>query len=1148
MATGVGEAVLTTIDTMVKNRISKLAVDKTVTAKIKKCVDQKTGKYSLTYQGGIIFGYAQDSKTYTEDQSVYLLIPESNMSKRKIILGFSDENEIMELADTTYTSLDDYNRFGENIAGTIVPTVGLDVHALNQKKSIIKIDEGLFNQNISKTNGVFSLGAVFNTANLSRQAQAMLAGKYGLILKVVYGEEEKLFVFDSTMMSGEPLKYSKGVFQYRIFTADPLREATRVELTCFCTGFDFGINSNKAGDGQDEIYISDVELFGLTDNVAAKGEYKMYYTTPGGIYFTESNNTLPVHVTVKKSNVDITNTAQYMLFQMDGRVTEGSEGYNAYGGKGWKHVRSFSVKEIQIEDTDGSYDSVYKIVCVLQEEAVISTEFTLYNKTQKRTVSVVANNERFFDNNGEVCLDCRVEPEIVDGEYIWKKTDPNGEEIVYNDLNKTKPGDDLHEYNQGLLNGVVLDGNILKCPASSIQNGSAVFTCQVVLDGKSIGSGSVKIFNSKELDKTDDYHIVIKNGTQSFKYDDGGASPTHEKNEIPQKIQPLECQFFDQSNIEIDPEKYQVTWSIPSEDTMIAETSQENNVLNFDIKNTYNPNFTNNQISVTVTYNEIVRTETTSLVFMKEGENGTNGTEYSAYIVKSKDNDKKYEAKLVCGGDYVSNIVCKWNVDIENNSQSSIDISTVTDPIDILSVEIKYLDKVYSASIPIVSVSPQLTIVEPRLFSDVKYGPDGTVPYYNRNCDTLKIEAPEGGVEEFTVLGSNLLLDTDSKKWYNKPDTEGVIVYEIKVIPKQIYTKSNEQDKMIFTYEINGTSLQASVPVNVYIDKFSNVNINGWDGKRVDINSTEYIIAPQIGAGTKDSYNTFTGILMGETNTGKTGLFGYGSGVQSMFIDASTGVAEFGKAESGQIIINPSGESTVGGWKIGKTNLYNTNENGGGVYLDAGTNTSITVKGKPNSDNGSYIETVLTPTDESVFSINLCTENSEGTITKERIAGIDTSGEFYTNGVSEKATYIVQDGVEIKAGKFEEGDYYGLSASHAGEVFFKAYTDKTLGEPLIISGSNDANDRTARAIELYGSNIQITKDGNLELTILENKDKGIVLKYKDEDPIVINKELIDKINKIDKIDKIDNVKTALETVDESTTVQQLTEKLLAALA
>lgn len=1141
MATGVGEAVLTTIDTMVKNRISKLAVDKTVTAKIKKCVDQKTGKYSLTYQGGIIFGYAQDSKTYTEDQSVYLLIPESNMSKRKIILGLSDETEIMKLADTTYTSLDDYNRFGENIAGTIVPTVGLDVHALNQKKSIIKIDEGLFNQNISKTNGVFSLGAVFNTANLSRQAQAMLTGKYGLILKVVYGEEEKLFVFDSTMMSGEPLKYSKGVFQYRIFTADPLREATHVELTCFCTGFDFGPNSNKAGDGQDEIYISDVELFGLTDNVAAKGEYKMYYTTPGGIYFTEQNNTLPVRVTVKKSNVDITNTAQYMLFQMDGRVTEGSEGYNAYGGKGWKHVRSFSAKEIQIEDTDGSYDSVYKIVCVLQEEAVISTEFTLYNKTQKRTVSVVANNERFFDNNGEVCLDCRVEPEIVDGEYIWKKTDPNGEEIVYNDLNKTKPGDDLHEYNQGLLNGVVLDGNILKCPASSIQNGSAVFTCQVVLDGKSIGSGSVKIFNSKELDKTDDYHIVIKNGTQSFKYDDGGASPTHEKNEIPQKIQPLECQFFDQSNIEIDPEKYQVTWSIPSEDTMIAETSQENNVLNFDIKNTYNPNFTNNQISVTVTYNEIVRTETTSLVFMKEGENGTNGTKYSAYIKKI--DDKKYEAKLVCGGDYVSNIVCKWNINVLDNDKPYIDISMVKKPIDVLSVEINYLGKVYSASIPIVSVSPQLTIAEPRLFSDVKYGPDGTAPYYNRNCDTLKIEAPEGGVEEFTVSGLNLLLDTDSKKWYNKPDTEGVIVYEIKVIPKQTYTKSNEQDKVVFKYTINETTLQAVVPVNVYTDRYSNVNINGWDGKGVQIKDDEYVIAPQIGAGTKNNDNTFTGILMGETNSGKTGLFGFNNGIQSVFIDANTGNATFGKTGSGQIIINPSGESTIGGWKIGETNLYNTNEQGGGVYLDAGDNTSITIKGKPN-DNGSYFTATLNPAVSSIFSISRFDKGENDSVKEVQLAGINEAGEFFTSSATsaDKAVFIQQNEVKLEAGGFVETGHFGFNAKHNDIVFFKAYTDDYVDSPLIISGSNDANDRTARAIELYGSNIQITKDGNLELTILENKDKGIVLNYDGEDPIVINKDLIDKIN------NIDDIKTALGTVNEDTTVQELAEKLLAALA
>ena len=70
-------------------------------------------------------------------------------------------------------------------------------------------------------------------------------------------------------------------------------------------------------------------------------------------------------------------------------------------------------------------------------------------------------------------------------------------------------------------------------------------------------------------------------------------------------------------------------------------------------------------------------------------------------------------------------------------------------------------------------------------------------------------------------------------------------------------------------------------------------------------------MAPQIGAGEKDSNNRFTGIVMGKTETytggseneKEIGLLGYSHGLQSIFLDAKTGEATFG-LPNGRILNN----------------------------------------------------------------------------------------------------------------------------------------------------------------------------------------------------------------------------------------------------
>jgi hypothetical protein len=102
------------------------------------------------------------------------------------------------------------------------------------------------------------------------------------------------------------------------------------------------------------------------------------------------------------------------------------------------------------------------------------------------------------------------------------------------------------------------------------------------------------------------------------------------------------------------------------------------------------------------------------------------------------------------------------------------------------------------------------------------------------------------------------------------------------------------------------------IPVHLMLNRYGISAINSWNGNSVQIDDEGgCILSPQVGAGIKNSDNSFTGIVMGEvkeTNqaSADVGLLGYAEGKRSIFLDANTGTATFGVNGKGQIIIDPS--------------------------------------------------------------------------------------------------------------------------------------------------------------------------------------------------------------------------------------------------
>ena len=111
----------------------------------------------------------------------------------------------------------------------------------------------------------------------------------------------------------------------------------------------------------------------------------------------------------------------------------------------------------------------------------------------------------------------------------------------------------------------------------------------------------------------------------------------------------------------------------------------------------------------------------------------------------------------------------------------------------------------------------------------------------------------------------------------------------------------------------NGSTVLGEIylPIHMYLNRYGNAAMNGWDGNHIEINNDGgFILAPQIGAGKKENDNSYTGVFMGSVQeagkaNAETGLFGYNHGERTIALDAEKGSARFGKSGQGQIVIDP---------------------------------------------------------------------------------------------------------------------------------------------------------------------------------------------------------------------------------------------------
>lgn len=666
--------ILDAIQTLVDSAVSNAGYDKTIKAIVSKCTNESKGEYVVRYQDSSMYAYSNDlDAVYRAGTSVYVLVPGNDMTQKKTILGSVDK------LGTEYISLSESDAAYQEIGSSIVtPKEGAGVLGISSYREdptthehediLVLYDRTQASENNKINVDTEGAGIYFQTAKYVEIGGTFITklteeqkrkGDYGLVFDISFknGEEEvhRNYVIDINSMTGNPYSYNYGSAQTAIFEIDGENFYRINKITFLCKNFPQSANPYTS-----DIFVEDVVLKALTPLTREEiGGNSLTFITKEGIYFNSNDNddaTRLIETEVKINRKVVPNTGgilRYYWFKEDSRIGINSEDYLPYGGPGWKCINAYNIVDeennvreyivdkdtltvakdkTETEETgvhpewhNSAKENEYKCVVIYNNDIYVERNIIIYNQDSDYTVTIESDQGNYFKyNEGSPTLTCTVTPSGT-YTYIWAVTDSN---------NRTEVLDET--------------SNSYSVQLGTIANFSK-FTCSVFSGNNFRGKSNIVITNS--WDKEDNtYSLVMENGDQIFKYNEKGISPTNKSLEKPIVIKPLQFILYDELGHQVDDNKIRVTdvsWYVPKEDTMIIVdepliTPTEDGdylvysttkTLNLDIAPVYNNKKMNNTVKLVVRYSDRVLTAVSQLEFIKEGEIGSNGTNFVCRIV-----------------------------------------------------------------------------------------------------------------------------------------------------------------------------------------------------------------------------------------------------------------------------------------------------------------------------------------------------------------------------------------------------------------------------------------------------------------------------------------------------------------------------------
>lgn len=1064
------------IDIIVQRSLDQASFDKTIQAKIVSVDDATIGRYKIKYQDSTLYAYSNNLDiSYTPNTSVYVTVPGGDLSKDKTIVGATKR-----LGINYISTIEEDKKYADVGVNAVTESASYGVSSWRPRDSAVKIlySKGSTNNLLTideKSLGIYLESAGYLTLGANIQTklapEQQLRGNYGIIFAFDFEDDStgetvtKLFTIDVDRMVGNPYKFLNKTRQYGVFEVPGARFKEINYISLFAIDFP----NTKTSNFPEDIIFSDIQI--QAANALSNEDlssYSVILTTPKGGFFDvdaldKDIKTIQAEVRLKgKVANENTQGLEFYWFSEDASMTSKDVMYSPYGGQGWRCLNNYNVvtqdpksityipgkSVLEIKKSDIIAKQVRYKCAVVYDGSVFSKDIVIKNLTSKYEVSIESSKgTQFYFDRGSTDLVCKINGinDLSKCSFSWSFTDSTNrfeslDETI--ELNSTlnekmlqldKILSDVSEEKITLVSSQdkidslkseiehlgkqqrVDKNNIYSVAINTIQK-FATYKCTVHYDGAYIGTAAITLSNSFEL--KDGYNLIINNGTQVFKYNEDGVSPTNTSFEKPLKLNALTFSAFDNLGEEIDFEvlkRCPIKWTVPTEDTLIKipnsykpesvdtinNTATYANITSFTygIEDRYFNSKKRNEIQLSIEYQGRILLAQTAFTFTKEGESGTNGTDFIAKIIPNTKSGVQPPSQVVLTQysvndrqlNFTPNSTKKWfrvqlwhnginifeKTDGSGNSSdgkpatitwsilrnkysatisdpsdltvnqsgefSSTDLSLTASasPCNIVQAAIKYDGITYYATLPIVTIQVlnaaySIERKEHSGFDYAMYSGDGQKPQYDNTTPfELKIlRQIQGATEDvsekteayavnynWSVKGS--VYDGATKKWVNQANLieNNLFMDDLKRNQKK-YKPIDEYNGLCLSnalqcYIKQGKSggsnvLRIHIPIHLYLNRYGHAAINGWNGNSIDIDEKGgVILAPQVGAGKKESDNTFTGSIMGVVKESghsqeETGLFGYKKGQRTYFLDAESGKATFGTNSSGQIIIDPT--------------------------------------------------------------------------------------------------------------------------------------------------------------------------------------------------------------------------------------------------
>ena len=1073
---GIEQQICDAIQIIVDKSISSAGFDRTIKATVSECLDAAAGKYKLEYQDTTIIAYSDVQ--YPIGTLVNVIIPNNDMSSVKKIQSAASINMI------PYSSIveteDLYEILGTSLVANTKNTVSLNgyknenklLYEYGKTGNVLSLLEDREIQQYMRQADTFSIGMRINT---TLPLELQKDGDYGIIAILSYIKEDDIsqqvkltYVFDNSYLNGNPYLLIDANKQAAYFDIEGAKFDHIEKIIAYTRHFPVQNPSST----EDNIFFNDIEIFALRyaqEEMMNGGVVKL--TTPKGVVFSETDSeqiykSIEAHMflDMKETKTNL----KFLWFKENGAVTtQDIEKYCSFGGAGWECLNAknrYTPEGSFIDDGEALPDTYivewipsevntlniykssvttrtqkYKCV-VICDEQIYKKEVEIVNYGSPYDVTLVSNDGiKFYNGCGKPILTCSVyyngieKTDLTNFEFIWSDEDMNENSFIPDEANATE-------------HYTIIDKNKISVNISSI---SKYHTYKVSvlenINGAKVprGDAQIKIFNVESNENT--YSLYLKNAQQIFKYNSDNIAPTSQSLANPMELKPLTFSFFDPEGREIKAEEIirmggKITWKVPTNTMLhilnvsmatpqeIANMDLEYNYyfnaaeLPYDISPTYQEQNYRNNIILEVVYKGFILTTTTEFTFIKDGDSGTNGTDYICRILPNKETNEYptltvdsagaiiagnfkngtvtnsdsregndvswFKAELWKGTElvktwymnkayddiswymmnYKDNVIKGFsNYEVLNTSDNrhyikySNNSNLVTN---ILKAEITYDNKLYTVEYPIltaiVSNGYRIGLKPGTGYTQALYQEDGTYPKYN-NSFPFEIEVTYNGqfqninLSEYDVTWSilnggefykdgsystssqNLIIrdevDNEILTAYRNEmaaaialaaDQRDIKIKEIEnkyrfnilpnrrnIIPIPIFESSSTSNAIKVEVKRNGSIVATlHIPIYLYLNRFGKSAINGWDGNSIT-NGDDYILTPQIGAGKKESNNTFTGMIMGKVQHSQgneeVGLFGYNKGVRNIFLNCDDGSAHFGHDEC-SIDIEPGGE------------------------------------------------------------------------------------------------------------------------------------------------------------------------------------------------------------------------------------------------